>query len=168
MLSAPDDLASRPRLDPRTHRRRRVRHSHRRVGDDGDDRGDGPRVAPAVAAADRLRSVERCIRPSAARESSISVSDSFAPRGSPTWASWGGSCLVPYDIAAHIYDTIMRRGRPADRLPRAQLAASGEGLPQLGSRHLRRRLTARGRPRLHDRLGQARRIRREGGAGRRA
>ena len=49
----------------------------------------------------------------------------------------GWELLVPYDIAAHIYDTIIDAGgRPVGWRRRVRLAAVGEGLPQLGTRHL--------------------------------
>ena len=58
-----------------------------------------------------------------------------------------------------------RRGRPGaraapGRLPRPGLAPDGEGLPELGPRHLRRGHAAGGRPGLRRGLGQARRFHR--------
>ena len=64
----------------------------------------------------------------------------------------------------------VRRPRPSRRttragprrLPRAQLAAHGEGLPPLGPRRHPRHHPARGRSRVRRRVGQARRLHRQG------
>ena len=80
----------------------------------------------------------------------------------------GWELYVPTEFATHVYDEIVARGRGVRiaprRLPRAQLAPDGEGVPPLGPRHERRGHAHRGRARVHGRLGQARRLHRPGGA----
>ena len=72
----------------------------------------------------------------------------------------GWELLVPADQAVHVYRTLgggRRRSRAAAcRVPRAELAAHGEGVPQLGARHRLGGHPAAGWARLRRGVGQAR------------
>ena len=71
---------------------------------------------------------------------------------------------VPADQGASVWEALVDGGRRLRAAPgraaRDVVAAAGEGLSRLRRRHREHRRPARGRPRLHDRLGQARWLRR--------
>ena len=88
-----------------------------------------------------------------------------APPASPTWASSAGSSRARRH-RRHVWDTLREAGTSVGLRPSATTPSTlcdGEGLPQLGPRHLRRRHPAGGRTRLRSRMGQARRFHRPGG-----
>ena len=80
----------------------------------------------------------------------------------------GWELYIPTSFAQSVYDQLDRGRQDARtaplRLPHAQLAADREGLSRLAARHRTGGYPARGRPGIHLRLEQTRRIHRSRGA----
>ena len=119
-------------------RRRAARHRHRRHGNDGHARRDGPPGSGADAAADRRRPVGRSVplRTLAPHRPWIRLRPRHAGhlrRRARLGAADPQRHREPRPRGRHRRRT--RTRTPPRRLPRSELVAIGEGLPQLGTRH---------------------------------